>query len=113
MADHPIDEAMPEIRGAAYVQVREWDTVRMRLAHDYEAADGEYLKQIRDALKAHSGLWQAYLVTRGLSYQEAMARIHLAEARQRVMSHGAGAGEITPRRLVDHRALMPSRSRPS
>ena len=88
MAD-PIDEALSELRGAAYAQVREWDAARMRLARDYEAADGEYLRQIHATLRAHGGLWQMYLVTRGLSYQEAMARIHLAEARQRVTAQMA------------------------
>lgn len=62
-----------------HAKVREWDAARMALEGEYEAADGEYLIKIRDALKPLRGLGQAYLEARGIPYQTALDRIHKAE----------------------------------
>jgi protein gp37 len=75
----PITEALPELRAEQYADVCHWDAARMALEGQYEAADGEYLIKIRDALKPRRGLWQAYLEARGIPYQTALNRIHKAE----------------------------------
>lgn len=79
----PIDEVLPELRAEQYAQVRAWDDARMALASGYEAADGEYLKKIRDALQEADGartpLWKNYLDARGIAYETARNRIWKAE----------------------------------
>jgi len=77
----PIAEALPELRAEQYAQVRKWDAERMALEGEYEAADGEYLKKIRDALKGKHGLWTAYLRARDIPERTARQRIQAAEGR--------------------------------
>lgn len=79
----PITEALPELRADAYIKVRELHAGRMALAGEYDLADGEYLKKIRDELQRENGartpLWKAYLDFCDIPYQTAVSRIHKAE----------------------------------
>ena len=84
--DHvPIAELIPELAAARFAGVRDLDMARITLASQYEAADGEYLKKIRDALQSVGGmktdLWKAYLDARGIPYQTALHRIQRAARR--------------------------------
>lgn len=101
----PIAEAMPELRADAYAKVREWDAARMALAGEYEAADGEYLKKIRDELKPKHGMWYAYLRVRGIPDRTAQERIQKAEGRfipspRMKPAVTAGLPEPTPQPIV-------------
>jgi len=81
----PLTEALPELRAADYADVRTWHDARMDLEGRYDAADGEYLKRIRDTLTSGnnlgSGLWTGYLSYCRLPERTARFRIQQAEGR--------------------------------
>lgn len=64
-----------------YAKVREWGAVRMAVEGEYEAADGEYLIEIRDALQPVHGIWTAYQHVRGVPERTAYQRIQASEGR--------------------------------
>lgn len=64
-------------------------------AGEYEAADGEYLIKIRDALKPVRGMWTAYLRVRGIPERTAYQRIQASEGRY-VRSKPATVAPLLP-----------------
>jgi protein gp37 len=83
MALVPLTEALPELRAADYADVRTWHDARLSLKDGYEAADGAYLKRIRDTLTSGknlgSGMWTRYLAACDLAETTAYRRIAKAE----------------------------------
>lgn len=103
----PISEALPMLRAERYAKVREWDEARMQLQDGFEAADGEYLIKIRNALKTEHGAWTAYLRARGLAERTARERIQKTEGRF-IASPKAAVTAAFPEQERDHRQLQPA-----
>jgi protein gp37 len=101
----PITNMLPMLQGDDYADVRESHAARMQLQEGYEAADGEYLKKIRDELQRLNGprtpLWKEYLDACGIPYDTAKRRIwkaenHVAQPRDKDnLSLSAAPGLVT------------------
>ncbi len=77
-----LTDALPNLHGNRFAEVRDLDAERVRLAEAYEAADGALLAKIRHRLVSEGGgVWGHYRDARVLPGSTVYDRLRIAEQR--------------------------------